>query len=202
MTRKAVETGALWKPWKNGDIKQTTLGVEFFHRSHNAWETPPDGVSHRFYDEIHPPKNETPRLQKCNLCAREKLLPMNQELQGKVLLDLRKELSGEQVRSAGCPRMGRLGDNCVEATIGELQSSTRIAEMDLQTRICQRIIVTAIGHPLVRPDNFGLNLTTRISSTEAEMSWTVTPAPSPTTRSDRVLGRAAIGRSDSQRATA
>ena len=35
MTRKAVETGALWKPWKNGDIKQTTLGVEFFHRSHN-----------------------------------------------------------------------------------------------------------------------------------------------------------------------
>ena len=70
MTRKAVETGALWKPWKNGDIKQTTLGVEFFHRSHNAWETPPDGVSHRshrFYDEIHPPKNETPRLQKCNL---------------------------------------------------------------------------------------------------------------------------------------
>ena len=47
MTRKAVETGALWKPWKNGDIKQTTLGVEFFHRSHNAWETPPDGVSHR-----------------------------------------------------------------------------------------------------------------------------------------------------------
>ena len=68
MTRKAVETGALWKPWKNGDIKQTTLGVEFFHRSH------------RFYDEIHPPKNETPRLQKCNLCAREKLLPMNREL--------------------------------------------------------------------------------------------------------------------------
>ncbi len=58
MTRTAVETGALWKPWKNGDIKQTTLGVEFFHRSH------------RFYDEIHPPKNETPRLQKCNLCAR------------------------------------------------------------------------------------------------------------------------------------
>ena len=55
MTRKAVETGALWKPWKNGDIKQTTLGVEFFHRSH------------RFYDDIHPPKNETPRLQKCNL---------------------------------------------------------------------------------------------------------------------------------------
>jgi len=55
MTRKAVETGALWKPWKNGDIKQTTLGVEFFHRSH------------RFYNEIHPPKNETPRLQKCNL---------------------------------------------------------------------------------------------------------------------------------------
>ena len=56
MTRKAVETGALWKPWKNGDIKQTTLGVEFFHRFHNAWETPPDGVSrsaHRFYDEIH-----------------------------------------------------------------------------------------------------------------------------------------------------
>jgi len=81
MTRKAVETGALWKPWKNGDIKQTTLGVEFFHRSHNAWKTPPDGVSHRFYDEIHPPKNETPRLQKCNLCAREKLLPMNRELQ-------------------------------------------------------------------------------------------------------------------------
>jgi len=87
MTRKAVETGALWKPWKNGDIKQTTLGVEFFHRSHNAWETSPDGVSHRFhrfYDEIHPPKNETPRLQKCNLCARcarEKLLPMNRELQ-------------------------------------------------------------------------------------------------------------------------
>ena len=86
MTRKAVETGALWKPWKNGDIKQTTFGVEFFHRSHNAWETPPDGVSHRshrFYDEIHPPKNETPRLQKCNLCARcarEKLLPMNREL--------------------------------------------------------------------------------------------------------------------------
>ena len=83
MTRKAVETGALWKPWKNGDIKQTTLGVEFFHRSHNAWETPPDGVSHsshRFYDEIHQPKNETPRLQKCNLCAREKLLPMNREL--------------------------------------------------------------------------------------------------------------------------
>lgn len=69
MTRKAVETGALWKPWKNGDIKQTTLGVEFFHRSH------------RFYDEIHPPKNETPRLQKCNLCAREKLLPMHRELQ-------------------------------------------------------------------------------------------------------------------------
>jgi len=69
MTRKAVETGALWKPWKNGDIKQTTLGVEFFHRSH------------RFYDEIHPPKNETPRLQKCNPCAREKLLPMNRELQ-------------------------------------------------------------------------------------------------------------------------
>ena len=70
MTRKAVETGALWKPWKNGDIKQTTLGVEFFHRSHNAWKTSPDGVSHsshRFYDEIHPPKNETPRLQKCNL---------------------------------------------------------------------------------------------------------------------------------------
>ena len=62
MTRKAVETGALWKPWKNGDIKQTTLGVEFFHRSHNAWKTPPDGVSHsshRFYDEIHQPKNET-----------------------------------------------------------------------------------------------------------------------------------------------
>ena len=55
MTRKAVETGALWKPWKNGDIKQTTLGIEFFHRSH------------RFYNEIHPPKNETPRLQKCNL---------------------------------------------------------------------------------------------------------------------------------------
>jgi len=55
MTRKVVETGALWKPWKNGDIKQTTLGVEFFHRSH------------RFYNEIHPPKNETPRLQKCNL---------------------------------------------------------------------------------------------------------------------------------------
>ena len=85
MTRTAVETGALWKPWKNGDIKQTTLGVEFFHCSHNAWETPPDGVSHRFhrfYDEIHPPKNETPRLQKCNLCAREKLLPMNRELQG------------------------------------------------------------------------------------------------------------------------
>ena len=72
MTRKAVETGALWKPWKNGDIKQTTLGVEFFHRSH------------RFYDEIHPPKNETPRLQKCNLCAREKLLPMNRELQGRL----------------------------------------------------------------------------------------------------------------------
>ena len=70
MTRKAVETGALWKPWKNGDIKQTTLGIEFFHRSH------------RFYNEIHPPKNETPRLQKCNLCAREKLLPMNRELQG------------------------------------------------------------------------------------------------------------------------
>ena len=85
MTRKAVETGALWKPWKNGDIKQTTLGVEFFHRSHNAWKTPPDGVSHsshRFYDEIHQPKNETPRLQKCNLCAREKLFPMNRELQG------------------------------------------------------------------------------------------------------------------------
>jgi len=85
MTRKAVETGALWKPWKNGDIKQTPLGVEFFHRSHNAWKTPPDGVSHsshRFYDEIHPPKNETPRLQKCNLCAWEKLLPMNRELQG------------------------------------------------------------------------------------------------------------------------
>ena len=84
MTRKVVETGALWKPWKNGDIKQTTLGIEFFHRFHNAWETPPDGVScrsHRFYDEIHPPKNETPRLQKCNLCAREKLLPMNRELQ-------------------------------------------------------------------------------------------------------------------------
>ena len=84
MTRKAVETGALWKPWKNGDIKQTTFGVEFFHRSHNAWETPPDGVSHsshRIYDEIHQPKNETPRLQKCNLCAREKLLPMNRELQ-------------------------------------------------------------------------------------------------------------------------
>ena len=39
MTRKAVETGALWKPWKNGDIKQTTLGVEFFHRSHNASTT-------------------------------------------------------------------------------------------------------------------------------------------------------------------
>ena len=38
MTRKAVETGALWKPWKNGDIKQTTLGVEFFHCSHNAWK--------------------------------------------------------------------------------------------------------------------------------------------------------------------
>ena len=83
MIRKAVETGALWKPWKNGDIKQTTLGVEFFHRFHNAWKTPPDGVSHsshRFYDEIHQPKNETPRLQKCNLCAREKLLPMNREL--------------------------------------------------------------------------------------------------------------------------
>jgi len=77
MTRKAVETGALWKPWENGDIKQTTLGVEFFHRSH------------RFYDEIHPPKNETPRLQKCNLCARcsrEKLLPMNRELQRGCLL--------------------------------------------------------------------------------------------------------------------
>ena len=84
MTRKAVETGALWKPWKNGDIKQATLGIEFFHRSHNAWKTPPDGVSrsaHRFYDEIHQLKNETPRLQKCNLCAREKLLPMNRELQ-------------------------------------------------------------------------------------------------------------------------
>ncbi len=74
MTRKAVETGALWKPWKNGDIKQTTLGVEFFHRSH------------RFYDEIHPPKNETPRLQKCNLCAREKLLPMNRKLHEHLLL--------------------------------------------------------------------------------------------------------------------
>ena len=64
-------------------------------------------------------------------CARDKLLPLNRELHGKVLLDLRKELSGEQVRSAGCPRMGRVGDNCVEATIGELQSSTRIVEMDL-----------------------------------------------------------------------
>ena len=29
MTRKAVETGALWKPWKNGDIKQTTLASSF-----------------------------------------------------------------------------------------------------------------------------------------------------------------------------
>ena len=95
MTRKAVETGALWKPWKNGDIKQTTLGVEFFHRSHNAWKTPPDGVSHsshRFYDEIHPPKNETPRLQKCNLCARGKLLPMNRELQWHLELNLKTAL--------------------------------------------------------------------------------------------------------------
>jgi len=83
MTRKAVETGALWKPWKNGDIKQTTLGIEFFRRSH------------RFYDEIHPPKNETPRLQKCNLCAREKLLPMNRELQrGCLLSRVRKPLAG------------------------------------------------------------------------------------------------------------
>ena len=98
MTRKAVESGALWKPWKNGDIKQTTLGVEFFHRSHNARKTPPDGVSHsshRFYDEIHPPKNETPRLQKCNLCAREKLLPLNRELQrGCLLSRVRKPLAG------------------------------------------------------------------------------------------------------------
>ncbi len=46
MTRKAVETAALWKPWKNGDMEKTTPGVEFFHRSHSAWETPPDGVSH------------------------------------------------------------------------------------------------------------------------------------------------------------
>ena len=102
MTRKAVETGALWKPWKNGDIKQTTLGVEFFHRSHNAWETPPDGVScrsHRFYDEIHPPKNETPRLQKCNLCAREKLLPMNRELHDFLLLTQGSETLGWKPQS-------------------------------------------------------------------------------------------------------
>ena len=87
MTCKAVETGALWKPWKNGDIKQTTLGVEFFHRSH------------RFYDEIHPPKNETPRLQKCNLCAREKLLPMNRELQIGILCSVSIERDGVGVTS-------------------------------------------------------------------------------------------------------
>ena len=80
---EAVETAALWKPWKNGTLEKTTPGVEFFHRSHSAWKTPPDGVSHsyhRFYDEIHQPKNETPRLQKCYLCAREILLPMHREL--------------------------------------------------------------------------------------------------------------------------
>ncbi len=46
MTRKAVETAALWKPWKNGAIEKTTPGLVFFHRSHSAWKTPPDGVSH------------------------------------------------------------------------------------------------------------------------------------------------------------
>ena len=44
--RKAVETAALWKPWKNSDLAKTTPGGEFFHRSHSAWKTPPDGVSH------------------------------------------------------------------------------------------------------------------------------------------------------------
>ena len=56
MTRKAVETAALWKPWKNGAIEKTTPGLVFFHRSHSAWKTPPDGVSHshhRFDGGIH-----------------------------------------------------------------------------------------------------------------------------------------------------
>ena len=44
--RKAVETAALWKPWKNSDLAKTTPRGEFFHRSHSAWKTPPDGVSH------------------------------------------------------------------------------------------------------------------------------------------------------------
>ena len=34
--RKAVETAALWKPWKNSDLAKTTPGGEFFHRSHSA----------------------------------------------------------------------------------------------------------------------------------------------------------------------
>ena len=41
MTRpgKAVETAALWTPWKNERIEKPTNEVRFFHPYHSAWET-------------------------------------------------------------------------------------------------------------------------------------------------------------------
>ena len=41
MTRpgKAVETAALWTPWKNQRIEKPTNEVRFFHPYHSAWET-------------------------------------------------------------------------------------------------------------------------------------------------------------------
>ena len=41
MTRpgKAVETAAIWTPWKNERIEKPTNEVRFFHPYHSAWET-------------------------------------------------------------------------------------------------------------------------------------------------------------------
>ncbi len=55
---KAVETAALWKPWKNGRVERPVNEVRFFHRYHSAWKTARAArsfptVTHRCYYWIH-----------------------------------------------------------------------------------------------------------------------------------------------------
>ena len=45
--KKAMETAALWKPWKTKSTLCLPIRLGWFiHRSHSAWKTPSDGVSH------------------------------------------------------------------------------------------------------------------------------------------------------------
>ena len=46
--KKAMKTAALWKPWKTKSTLCLPIRLGWFvHRSHSAWKTPSDGVSHR-----------------------------------------------------------------------------------------------------------------------------------------------------------